>query len=258
MAWRAQVALLLLAAASATAQELVLQQPVEVSSSHALAADAALPAAPSAVRAQVESDRVLAVQSFTPEERWRALEPGEKFQLFLQQTSSPYTFTTAGVTAGLSYANGGRGFEPGWSSFDERYKLALVDSGSGAFFKKFLLPVLLKQDPRYRRSGKAAFGSRLLHALTSIVETDNDLGEPTFNYSQVVGSALSASVANVYYPKGSRGLHHTVKRTANTLGADAGVNVFKEFWPDLKKKLFQRDQRPELEFINKDAMSEQR
>ena len=47
-----------------------------------------------------------------------------------------------------------------------------------------------------------------------------------------------AFLANRWYPDRLSDTRHALLRGTVTLGADAGNNLFDEFWPDIKKKLF--------------------
>jgi len=197
-----------------------------------------LPAAHSATQLQLSRQRFLE-RIDTPPDARRRLTAGEKFQFFVQDTNSPFTFAAAGVAAGIGQAtNTTPGFGQGWNGFGRRYGAALADSGTHAFFSKFLIPVLAHQDPRYKRNGREPFGARVLDALSQIVEIDDDDGETQFNYSQILGTAASASLSNTYYPQSSRGFKRTGERTVTRLGAEAGLNVVREFLPDVKRAIF--------------------
>jgi hypothetical protein len=216
------------------AQEL---PPAPSSSSRDQAAQE-LPAAPSSVQLQASRERFRA-EIDAPPELSRRLTVGDKFQLFVNHANSPFTFTAAGVAAGLGQAtNAGPGFGQGWRGFKRRYGASIADSGTHAFFSKFLIPVLAHQDPRYKRNGRDPFGTRVLDALSQIVETETDDGETQFNYSQIFGSAVSASISNTYYPTQSRGFRRTGYRTVTRLATEAGMNVVREFLPDIKRAFF--------------------
>jgi hypothetical protein len=203
-----------------------------------VAAQTQLPMAPSATQQQVQQQRFLEQVDVPPQSTHR-LTAGDKFQLFLQQGTSPLTFSAAAVSAGVAQAtHTDPAFCCGWNGYTHRYGLALADSESNAFFAKFLIPMLAHQDPRYQRNGREAFFPRVLDALSQVIDTTTDDGEPQFNYSQVLGTVVSDSIANAYYPPGERGLRHTGIKIVRTLGADGGMNIVREFLPDIKAKLF--------------------
>lgn len=219
--------------------ELPMAPSAAVSSSRDTKTDpAALPAAPSTTQQQVQHERFLERIDVAPDLQPR-LSAQDKFQIFVADSQSPFTFAAAGFSAGLAQAtNSTPGFGQGWSAYGSRYRVALADSESSAFFSKFLIPMLARQDPRFKRNGREAFLPRLFDALSQIAETVDDDGDPQFNYSQVLGTVLSASIANAYYPAQSRGFGRTANRAVHGLGGAAGANVLREFWPDVKRMLF--------------------
>ena len=180
------------------------------------------------------------VRSVTP------LSPRQKFEIFTRHTFSPFTFVSAAFDAGMSQASGqNRGFGGGVEGYGERYGATLADSESAVFFGKFLLPVLLRQDPRYFRMREGSVTRRAFHAMSRIVVTRNDDGSSGFNTSHVLGRFISKAIANSYYPQRDRGFNHTLVNTGNGLLSDVETNLFREFWPDLREKIipkrFRRD-----------------
>ena len=98
------------------------------------------------------------------------LTPQCKFNLFLKQTYSPYTFVSAGFQATWDQAMGqwphyGGGMQ-GWG---KRFGATLADTESRRFIQTYALSTILHQDPRYFSSGKRAFIARAWYSTTSIV-----------------------------------------------------------------------------------------
>jgi hypothetical protein len=226
---------------------------VSSSRTTAIATDAApLPSAPSTTQQEVQRQRFVERVDQLPDRPQRLgaerLSTEDKFNLFIEESSSPFTFTAAGVSAGLGQATGSDpGFGDGWRAYQKRYGVALADSETSAFFSKFLIPVLAHQDPRYKRNGREPFFSRLFDAMSQVVNTVDDDGDPTFNYSQVLGTVVSSSISNLYSPVQSRGMRHTANRAVNGLGGAAGANVFREFWPDIKHMFIRHPKASERE-----------
>ena len=200
----------------------------------------ALPPAPSTTQQEISRQRFRSQLDLAPGEPQR-LTALDKFHFYVEQANSPFTFAAAGVSAGLSQTMGtSPGFNRGWAGYGKRYGAALADSQTDAFFTKFLIPMMARQDPRYKRNGREGFLQRLFGAASQVVDTVDDDGDPTFNYSQVLGTVVSASIANAYYPPESRGMRRTANRAINGLGGAAGANVLREFWPDVKRLLVRR------------------
>jgi hypothetical protein len=111
-----------------------------------------------------------------------------KFNLFLKQTYSPYTFVSAGFQATWAQAMGqwphyGGGME-GWG---KRFGATLTDTESRRFIQTFALSTILHQDPRYFPSRKRALIGRVWYSTTRVVITRNDNGNTVFNTSEFLG-----------------------------------------------------------------------
>jgi len=171
----------------------------------------------------------------------QGLSGKEKFQLFRKSSYSPLQFVTAGFTAGYGQA---RNFDhacgQGAAGYGRRYGKALADAESGAFLKKFLMPYVLRQDPRYFPApGTYGLRRRVGYAMTRVLFTRSDAGR-TINSSRILGSLASEAAANTCRAYGDRDLPATLQRTGSSLASDAGMNILREFWPDIRRKVFHR------------------
>jgi hypothetical protein len=110
----------------------------------------------------------------------------------------------------------------------------LADTESRRFIQTFLLSTLLHQDPRYFRSGKKGLIPRSWYAATRVLVTRDDDGDSTFNTSEFLGTLLTSSLQNAYYPDSDRGFPNTLTRFVGALGSDATTNMIREFWPDVR------------------------
>ena len=129
----------------------------------------------------------------------------------------------------------------GLGGYAQRYVRGYGDVVIGNFLTEGLLPSFLHEDPRYFRIGPGG-GSRLhrtTYALTRVLVTKTDSGGRRFNFSEVLGNAAGVGIANAYYPD-SRNLHDNLNRLGVQIGTDAASNVLKEFWPDIRQKMFHR------------------
>ena len=61
-----------------------------------------------------------------------------------------------------------------------------------------------------------------------------------FNYSEWLGNASAVAISNAYYPDSRTVLDNGTKLLMQ-VGTDAVSQVLKEFWPDIKHKLFHKD-----------------
>lgn len=132
-------------------------------------------------------------------------------------------------------------FGQGAKGFAHRYGTSYADQFTGNYMTEGILPMLLREDPRYfrRGSGRGGVLSRTSYAASRIFITKTDRGRTTFNFAEVLGNGISAGIANAYYPR-ERGLSDNLARLSTQLATDAFSQVLKEFWPDIKRKYLAR------------------
>jgi hypothetical protein len=179
------------------------------------------------------------------------LSPECKFELFLRQTYSPYTFSAAGFEATWAqmwaqWPDYGGGMQ-GWG---KRFGATLADTESRRFVQGFLLSTLLHEDPRYFPSDRKRLLGRALSAATRVLITRSDAGRSEFNSSELLGTLAVSSLQNAYYPAPSRTFGGTMSRFAEALGSDATSYVLDEFTPDLKR-LFRKHAPQKVKEIEK-------
>ena len=146
----------------------------------------------------------------------------------------------AGAFAGMGQlTNQHPQFGQGLAGFGRRLGTGYADQAIGNMMTEAIFPSLLREDPRYFRRGYGSVGSRTWYALTRVMVTRTDSGGRRFNFSEWVGNATGVAISNAYYPD-----EHSVLDNAGKLveqvATDAISQVLKEFWPDIKHKLFHR------------------
>lgn len=188
-----------------------------------------------------EFNRAIMGNSFPEIDRWQPLSPKEKFHVFVEHTYSPRTFANAGIDAIKDkIQSDDHEYETGPRGLGQHYGIELATSESDMFFERFLVPTLLKQDPRYFRNPELPFFRRALYSVSRVLITRADSGRDTFNASKVLGGAASQALSDLYVPGQRQGLGPIRDRVTFDLLRDAGVNLFHEFWPDLRRKVFHR------------------
>jgi hypothetical protein len=156
--------------------------------------------------------------------------------------------------SGISQAdNSEPGYGQGWGAYGKRFATAAADGTIENFMTGAVLPSLLHQDPRFYQSSEGGFKQRAWYAVSRIFVTRADSGATQFNYSEIVGSAMSASISTFSYhprstyistPSNPRQFvpsDRTLANAANVWGSQIGYDtitiVVKEFWPDIHRKL---------------------
>lgn len=175
-------------------------------------------------------------------ENWQPLTTGQKFDVFRQRTYSPLTFIAAGVDAvkDSSIRKRNPEYERGWMGFGQEFGVYLGVSETSVFFGRFLMPTLLRQDPRYFRNPRLPLFRRALYSMSRVVITRTDKGHETFNASPIMAEAASQALSDLYVPGRKQGLSPIASTVGFNLIRDAGLNLLHEFWPDLRRKFLHR------------------
>jgi hypothetical protein len=127
-------------------------------------------------------------------------------------------------------------FGEGVAGFARYYGTSTADQVIGNMLTEGFMSVAFHEDPRYFRRANGPKWGRLGYALTRVLVCKTDHGNPTFNFAEVVGNSMGATISNLYYPD-QRGLSPTVTRAGTQIATDALSNAMKEFWPDVKRHL---------------------
>lgn len=172
---------------------------------------------------------------------YKSLTPKQKFKVALSDSFDPSAFLVAGVFAGISMAQTQYpSFGQGAEGFGKYYGGAFADQAVGNMMTEALFPIALHQDPRYFVKGSCGFWKRTGYAISREVVTRGDNGHDQFNTSEIAGNAVAAGISNVYYPAPDRTLGKTANKWGQQLALDTFFNVVKEFWPDVRHKVFRQ------------------
>jgi len=160
----------------------------------------------------------------------------QKFALFLRRSYAPTIFTSAAFDATYSHLiHDWPAYGQGADGLGKRYGATLANAEAGAFFKGFLMPYLLRQDPRYLPSNETSRFSRAMYATSRVLITRSDSGKDTFNSSLLAGTVLSRMLTNAYYPTQQRQLEPTFSGVGGALLSDMQTNLLREFGPDIQR-----------------------
>jgi hypothetical protein len=179
----------------------------------------------------------------------------QKFSVVTRGSFDYVLYPWYAFLSGISQAeNSEPGYGQGAEGYGKRFGAAFADGTIENYFTGAILPSLLHQDPRYFQSGKGSFWHRTFYSVSRNIVTRTDSGTAQFNYSEVVGGALSAAISTyAYHPKSKlvttttpgvlrfipsdRTLPNTAKVWGTQYGYDTLTLVVKEFWPDIRRKL---------------------
>ncbi|MGA3203893.1 MAG: hypothetical protein ABSF12_15510 [Bryobacteraceae bacterium] len=162
----------------------------------------------------------------------------EKWDLFVSETVSPLTLGATGFNATVSQLTRsaplyGKHF---WKNdaFPKRVGASLGDIVSQNLFGDFLLASAFHEDTRYVRMGRSRkLWPRIGYAISRSVITRTDAGDPTFNFANVLGSAMSAGLSNAYYPAVSKTTSVSLTNLGTGIAGSGLANLMPELGPDV-------------------------
>jgi len=127
-------------------------------------------------------------------------------------------------------------WEDGWGAFGERY-----GSHVGYYIVQrsvmFPIQAIDHEDTRYFPSTRTSYKGRMADAFLHTIWRHNDSGGMMPAYSEFLGDYSAAALSRMWWPR----QYHTGSAIfiagSDTILVDAGINVFHEFKPDIKRWL---------------------
>jgi hypothetical protein len=146
-------------------------------------------------------------------------------------------FIYAGIGAGLDQLRDRPGeWGEGGGAYAERYA-----SHIGQYFiqRSIMFPVqaLDHEDTRYYRSKRRSFGGRFGDAFLHTIWRHDDSGGMMPAYSEFFGDYGAAALSRLWWPQRFHNGHAIFIAGSDTVLIDAGINVLREFGPDVKRWL---------------------
>jgi hypothetical protein len=117
------------------------------------------------------------------------------------------------------------------SAYARRFIKNTVDFGV-AGFRGEVMP--------YSRCLGCGGWARVGHAVKDTFLRKTDDGGTTLALGRMAGAFGAGFAPNLWYPDSRNSFGDGLRRSGYCIGLDAGKNVLKEFWPDIKRKLFRR------------------
>jgi hypothetical protein len=165
-----------------------------------------------------------------------SLSGAERWQRAGQQTflSPALYFASFGSAAGQQLHNDPPEWRQGLKGYARR---------SASQFGAFTLQIGIREasaaalhyEPRYIRSGREGFLPRAGHAIAwSFVTWDTDR-HVRFNVPAVAAAYGSGMISTAWYPARYSAFHDGVRNGNRQMGVAVGVNVLREFAPELKR-----------------------
>ena len=167
----------------------------------------------------------------------RRLTIGERFRIYRHSVLNPDSAVAPALGAALAQASNE---PPEWGQGATGYGRRLA-SGYGRMVInrtiRFGVAALDHEDPRFTYSNEAGFWRRFRYASLHYVMARTDSGGQMPAFSRFAGTYGAAFIANAWYPESRANTGHALMRGSTALAAGYAWNVFREFWPDIKKAI---------------------
>ena len=192
------------------------------------------------------NDRIFEVlPNYGTVENANALPPltaGQKFRLATAGVFDWGAYPFNAALAGIAQAkNDPKEWGQGWGAYGKRFGANFVDNSTGTYMTTAIFPTLLHEDPRYYQLGSGGFARRAYHAVNRLFVTRTDSGHERFNFSESVGNAAAAAISNIYHVPSDRTASRNATTFAFLIVYDGLSNGLKEFWPDIRRKVFHKN-----------------
>ena len=166
---------------------------------------------------------------------------GQKFRTATASAFDYFAFPFNAALAGIDQANNSpKSWGQGWGAYGKRFGASFADNSIGTYMTVAIFPSILKEDPRYYQLGKGGFKKRAWHGVSRLFVTRTDAGGTRFNYSEAFGNASAAAFSNVYHAEEDRTLGRNLETYGMLYMWDGLSNELKEFWPDIRRKVFRK------------------
>jgi hypothetical protein len=160
----------------------------------------------------------------------------DKLRIASSNVVDPFNLLTIGVSSAITIGSDSHtGYGPGMKGWAKNAGTLLTEDMTGAFFITFLIPSIVKQDPRYYRMPKASIPRRIANAIVQPVWTRSDSGKHMPNLAMLIGVPATITLANVYVPGREQGVGPTAASSAIAIASSPIDNFVTEFLPDVAK-----------------------
>ncbi len=173
-------------------------------------------------------------QSSQPAPGSTAPSVDEKWNYFIHETAAPFTLEASAFNAAVSQATRSAPlYGRHWTAYPKRFGASIGDIVSQNFFGDFLLASAFHEDTRYVRRGPThRMLPRIGYAISRALIVSRDAGSETFNWANVLGTAMSAGLSNAYYPAVSRTVRESAANWWTSVASSGLANLMPEFLPD--------------------------
>lgn len=161
----------------------------------------------------------------------------ERLQNYVSRTLGPGAFVNSAVVAGIAQArNHPSAWEQGMEGYGRRYGSSF---GKRAISNTIQLAAeaMLGEDSRYFPSGRESVWRRIQSAVLNSLKVRTRHGHRVPPVGRLAGAFGGGLLSRTWQPEGHDSFGDGVQSGGITFGLHVANNVFREFWPDLRKRL---------------------
>jgi hypothetical protein len=173
--------------------------------------------------------------STAPPKEFAPMTRSERFRHYLTGLVDAESIVRAAASAGLRQSSN---TPTEWGGGLEGYGYRYGDAFAQHIVRRtiqFGVAAALHEDNRYFVSNQYGFFRRVKYAVKSTVTARHENGEQYFSVSRFSGAAGSAFISRIWQPGSLNSPGDGAVNFGVAIGADAGFNVIREFWPDVKR-----------------------
>jgi hypothetical protein len=168
------------------------------------------------------------------------LTKSERLRLYVTGTFGPKAVAEAATKAGVNQLTNS---PSEWGQSAGSYGTRLGSGMAQHVIRgtlEFGLSSIFHEDNRYFRSHRTGFWHRTGYAIESSFLARKDNGDRRFSVSAVGSAAGSSFISRAWMPSSMATAGSGAATFGVTIGADVGIHMLQEFWPDIKSHLFHR------------------
>lgn len=169
--------------------------------------------------------------------QWSGLSVKEKLRYDARHLFDADNLVFAGIGASFDqWRDRPDAWGEGWGVFAGRYGSHL---GQYLIQRSIMFPVqaVEHEDTRFFPSARKSYKGRIADAFLHTVWRRDDTGEMMPAYSEFLADYGAAAVSRLWWPAQYRTKGEVFIAGSDTILIDAGINVFREFRPDLRRWL---------------------
>ena len=166
----------------------------------------------------------------------------QRLRWFITNTIGPSHLTGGLFTSAFGTAlDRPKEYGPHWGGFADRYGMRMtgivtgnaIEASAGYYFH---------EDPRYFRVPDRPFKSRIENVARLTFMARHDDGNYGPAYARYIAISGNNFLSNTWRVSSESNVHDAILRTGEGFAGRMAANAFEEFWPDIKKYVFRREQ----------------